>query len=174
MIQTARLQLIPSERQHSEAFQRGKPDLAALLGVALPDGWPTFPEAFIPPPPDAPAPPAEWLGYFFIDPQEKTLVGNGGFTGQPDASGTVEIGYEIATAYQNRGFATEAARGLLDYAFAQPQVNAVIAHTLAAPNASNNVLQKIGMTFDAELPEPELGTIWRWRITRPTYESLKS
>jgi RimJ/RimL family protein N-acetyltransferase len=63
--------------------------------------------------------------------KNEVLVGNGGFTGSPDESGTVEIGYEIASEYWNRGFATEVAQGMIDYAFAHEDVKAVIAHTLA-------------------------------------------
>jgi [ribosomal protein S5]-alanine N-acetyltransferase len=93
-------------------------------------------------------------------------VGNGGFVGAPDRAGVVEIGYEIATEHWNRGFATETAKAMIDYAFAHEEVKAVIAHTLAEKNASNNVLQKVGMTFIAELNNPETGKIWRWQITR--------
>ena len=46
MIQTPNLQLFPFERIHVEALLRDKSELAALLQVTVPDGWPHFPEAF--------------------------------------------------------------------------------------------------------------------------------
>jgi hypothetical protein len=46
MIQTPNLQLLPVERIHVEALLRSKSELAALLQVTVPDGWPHFPEAF--------------------------------------------------------------------------------------------------------------------------------
>ena len=55
----------------------------------------------------------EWDGYFFVHARAGALVGNGGFKGPPDASGAVEIGYEIATEYWKRGLATEAVRGMI-------------------------------------------------------------
>jgi [ribosomal protein S5]-alanine N-acetyltransferase len=172
MIQTKRLQFVACEKRHLEAFSRGRSELTTVLQVTLPDSWPTFPEAFsLPdnPPSDENQQPDEWGGFFFIQPQDRVLVGNGGFHGTPDATGCVEIGYEIASEYWNRGFATEAVRGMLDYAFTHEQIKAVIAHTLAVSNASNNVLQKVGMTFVEEIDAGEEGKIWQWRINKEDY-----
>jgi [ribosomal protein S5]-alanine N-acetyltransferase len=41
-----------------------------------------------------------------------------------------------------------------------------VAHTLAETNASNAVLRKAGMSFVAEVDDPEVGKTWRWRISR--------
>lgn len=167
MIKTKNLQLLPVERRHLEVFRRDRRELAALLQVSLPDSWPHFPEAFSLPVSDSgTATSSGWEGYFFIHPQERMLVGNGGFTGPPDETGTVEIGYEIATEYWNRGFATEVAQGMIKYAFAHAEVQLIIAHTLAEKNASNSVLQKVGMKFVAEINNPDEGKIWRWQISR--------
>lgn len=85
MIKTNNLQLITVERIHKEAFLRNKSELAAILNVTIPESWPQFPEAFslsanethqLNPPS------TNWRGYFFIDPTEKLLVGNGGFKGR--------------------------------------------------------------------------------------------
>jgi [ribosomal protein S5]-alanine N-acetyltransferase len=169
MLKTTNLQLLKIERIHIEAFLRSKSELAKLLQVSVPDSWPTFPEAFSLPTEETREsnPPAnDWQGFFFIDPKNKVLVGNGGFYGLPDDSGTVEIGYEIASEYWNRGFATEAVQALIDFAFAHEEVRAVMAHTLAEINASNRVLQKVGMQFIAEIDGIEQGKTWRWQIRR--------
>ena len=172
MIQTKNLQLFPYERVHVEALLRDRRELAALLNVAVPDSWPNSPEAFTLSDDDSPyssPEQAKWRGYFFIHPNEKVLVGNGGFKGEPDKAGAVEIGYEIAFEYWNRGFASEAAQGLMDYAFTDYSVRAVIAYTLAHKNASNAVLQKVGMKFLTEIDDAEHGKIWCWQITRDQY-----
>jgi len=121
--------------------------------------------------PDASAFESDWPGLFFIHPAMKTLVGSGGFKGGPDDAGVVEIGYEIASEYWNRGFGTEAARGMADIAFSRAEVQVVMAHTLAETNASNRILQKLGMKFVAEIVDPDDGPIWRWHLSRAEYEA---
>jgi RimJ/RimL family protein N-acetyltransferase len=171
-METNNLRLITVKRVHVEALLRNKRELAAILGVRVPDGWPHFPEAFSLPDNEShrsERSPTDWPGYFFIHPQERALVGNGGFTGGPDNSGAIEIGYEIAPEHRNRGFATEAARAMIYYAFAHEEVRVVVAHTLAETNASNSVLRKAGMTFVGEADHPEVGKTWRWQISRDDY-----
>ncbi len=109
MIETSNLHLISCGLIHAEAILRDKRELAEILQVTVPDGWPHFPRAYelLKSEPS----PTAWCSYFFIHPNERALVGSGGFKGRPVASGTVEIGYEIAPEYRSRGFATEAARG---------------------------------------------------------------
>ena len=99
------------------------------------------------------------------------LVGSGGFKGGPDPDGVVEIGYEIASEYWNRGFGTQAARGMVDMAFSHAEVQAVMAHTLAEKNASNRILEKLGMQFVTEIVDPNDGPIWRWQVSRLDYEA---
>lgn len=157
---------------HRVALQRGKAHLQALLQLSVPDEWPYFPEAFQPCGERSPADDL-WPSYFIICPLEKHLVGNGGFAGSPNASGEVEIGYEIAPQFQNRGFATAAAARMLQYAFSQVEVRAVVAHTLAMDSASTAVLRKAGLRFSGEVPDADAGALWRWRITRAKMRSQK-
>ena len=174
VIKTTNLQLLICERVHVEALLRSKSELAEILNVAVPEGWPYFPEAFSLPLDESLVSdlhPTDWNGYFFIHPKDAVLVGNGGFKGEPDNSGQIEIGYEIASEYWNRGFATEAVQGMIDYAFAHEQVQIVVAHTLTETNASNRVLQKVGMRFISEIDDPDDGKIWRWQISRDEYRS---
>lgn len=174
MIKTPNLNLIIADLSHREALARGKQALGDLLGVTIPESWPTFPEAFGLPMDEETVRQtnAGWMGYLFLHPQDGVLVGNGGFVGEPDEDGTVEIGYEIASEYWNRGFATEAVRGFLDHAFSQPNVQKVIAHTLGSKNASNSVLQKVGMTYITELEDDDVGKIWQWGISKDSYHPV--
>jgi RimJ/RimL family protein N-acetyltransferase len=115
-----------------------------------------------------------WWTYLFIHPVDKALVGSGGFKGKADESGMVEIGYEVAPEYRNRGLATEAAQGLVDYAFSHPHIKSIEAHTLAEANPSTRVLERVGMKYVGKVHDPEEGEIWRWRLTRKDYQKSLS
>lgn len=56
-----------------------------------------------------------------------------------------ELGYWIAVPYWGRGYATEAARAMVDYAFAALDLARVDAHCLTRNVASARVMEKIGM-----------------------------
>ena len=74
-------------------------------------------------------------------------IGTGGFKGAPDECGCVELGYGIVPEQQRRGYATEAVRAWVDFAFAAPQVRIVVAQTLPHRTASIRVLEKTGFRF---------------------------
>jgi RimJ/RimL family protein N-acetyltransferase len=163
---TERLRFLTLEERHRRALAAGKSELARMLGFVVPDGWPEFPEAFAPAPDGVVTNPTQWNGYLFIDPSVGTLVGNGGFHGPPNDLGEVEIGYEIASGFRNRGYATEAVRGFVKFAFSDEVVRSVVAHTLAQKNASNSVLARVGFHLVGELANDEVGRVWRWALAR--------
>ncbi len=70
--------------------------------------------------------PSPWIhGFSIIDRNSGLEVGSCGFKGPPNSEGAVEIAYGIDPDFQRRGFATEAAAGLLDYALNQNIVRIV-------------------------------------------------
>jgi RimJ/RimL family protein N-acetyltransferase len=160
--------LHPVDRVMKAAMQRSRDAFAALIETSLPEAWPQFPEAFSI---EGPSHQSPWIGYLFMRTSDGALLGNGGFVAPPDQGGVVEIGYEIAPAHQNQGYATLAARLLVNLAFTH-EANTVIAHTLGYWNASNAVLQKLGMRFVDEASDAEHGPIWRWQIDRPKARPL--
>jgi RimJ/RimL family protein N-acetyltransferase len=172
MIQTKNLQLITCELSYLEAILRNKKELESILNISVPDSWPEFPESISYTYELLKSDPSllDWWMYLFIHAKDKVLIGSGGFKGRPDRSGMVEIGYQIVPVYRNRGFATEASRGFIDYAFSHPQVKWVDAHTLAERNASTRVIEKVGMKYMGVVHDPADGTIWHWRLTREDYE----
>lgn len=56
----------------------------------------------------------------------------------------VEIGYTIDPKYQQKGFATEATAGLINYLFQYHNIHRISAHTDPLNIASQRVLQKLG------------------------------
>jgi RimJ/RimL family protein N-acetyltransferase len=104
-----------------------------------------------------------WIhGFTLIDRANSRSVGQCGFKGPPGTEGVVEISYGIAPEHQGKGYATEAAAALTDYAFRQREVRAIRAHTLPETNASARVLTKCGFRCVGEAIDPEDGLVWRW------------
>ena len=62
-----------------------------------------------------------------------------------------EMGYWIGKPYWNSGYATEAAKAMLDFAFYQLELKKVHAHYMSRNPASGRVMQKIGMKHERTL-----------------------
>jgi ribosomal-protein-alanine N-acetyltransferase len=91
------------------------------------------------------------------------LIGMGGFPGPPDSDGIAEIAYGIAPSYQGKGYGTEVATALIDFASHDSRVRKIRAHTLAEANASTRVLEKCGFKKVSETIDPENNLpVWRW------------
>jgi [ribosomal protein S5]-alanine N-acetyltransferase len=102
-----------------------------------------------------------WCGYIGWDGTDP--LGFGGFVGQPDEDGVIEIGYLTFPAREGRGVASAVAAGLLAIARGEG-LSAVIAHTLPEQNASTVVLRRNGFVRSGEAQDSDEGTVWRWRI----------
>lgn len=142
--------------------------LGGLLSASISEGWEGFPEALpiLKASYQAGAGERRWGALGFVLAEPKTLVGLGGFKGDPSPEGVVEVGYAIAPAFRGQGLATEATRSMVDSAFADPRVRAVDAHTLGHENPSTRVLGKAGFRKIGERIDPEAGAIWHWRLER--------
>jgi RimJ/RimL family protein N-acetyltransferase len=172
-IETANLLLIPCQLAHVEAIMRDKKELARMLNLTVPDNWLTFPESMHYVYEHLKADPSalNWGFRLFVHARDRVLIGEGGFKGKPDEEGVVEIGYALVPEYRGRGLAAEAARGLASYAFSNPEVKIVQAHTLKDGTASINVLKKLGMSFVGTADDPDEGEVLRWRVERKDYPS---
>jgi RimJ/RimL family protein N-acetyltransferase len=61
------------------------------------------------------------------------------------ADGELEIGWRIRKDVWRRGYAYEAAQAVLDYAFAQSNVDAVVSRTAVGNAPSRGLMRKLGM-----------------------------
>lgn len=143
--------------------------LASALGVRPPVTWP--PEhndentrrwlaRQLTDHPDEPG----YSGWYVIGAGE--LVGTAGFKGPPNAAGEVEIGYAIVEPRQRRGFASGAVGLLLEYAFRDPRVLAVLAETLPDGVGSQAVLARCGFSSAGSRVDPEDGEVFVFRRNR--------
>lgn len=107
-----------------------------------------------------------WLhGFALVERASGTTVGSAAFKGPPDADGVAEIAYSVSEEHRGKGYATEAARALTEFALATAQVRIVRAHTRPASNASTTVLTRCGFRNVGEVVDPEDGLVWRWEKT---------
>jgi RimJ/RimL family protein N-acetyltransferase len=81
---------------------------------------------------------------------EELVIGDVGFHAPPDELGEVSIGFGMVPAARGRGFATEALRGLLDWALRRPEIRSVHADTDLVNLASQRVLLAAGMRLVAD------------------------
>ena len=161
-ISTERLLLIAADKISVEMEMKDLAHLSKYLNAVVPGDWPPplndensakwFLE-FLRRNPNG----VGWGMWYFCEKSKNILIGNGGFKGKPDANGSIEIGYSIIPDHQKKGFATEAVTGLVNWAFSDPKVKRIIAHTLPELQASINVLLKSGFDFAGE--GDEMGTI---------------
>ena len=104
-----------------------------------------------------------WIhGFAILLRGEGARIGQCGFTGPPGSDGIVEIAYGVEVEYREKGYATEAAMGLVEYAIEDARVRAVRAHTLPKESASTRVLKKCGFVQIGESIDHEAGLVWKW------------
>ncbi|HTI15311.1 MAG TPA: GNAT family protein [Dictyobacter sp.] len=83
------------------------------------------------------------------------LIGNGGLRKYAAHSEIADIGYELDPRYWGRGYATEAARRLLQFGFEELNLHRIWADCIEENTASAHVLEKIGMRYEGLQRETE-------------------
>lgn len=73
------------------------------------------------------------------------------FEGRPEQAG---VGYRLRREAWGRGLATEGARRMVDQAFADADIEKVVASTMAVNAGSRRVLEKVGFTHTETRHEP--------------------
>jgi len=86
-----------------------------------------------------------WGVWFVIERETNEVIGDIGFKGKPFLEHTVEIGYGIMPASQNKGYATEAVQALIEWAFAFEQIQKIVAKCVHDNTPSIKVLEKVNM-----------------------------
>jgi RimJ/RimL family protein N-acetyltransferase len=175
-VTTNRLELIAGTVALARAEICDRLEFSRLLDVHVPGHWP---------PPlenadtmalnlhrleEAPDETGWWTWYLVLREDASSarfLVGVAGFKGKPTSDGTVEIGYSVLRRAQGFGYATEAVKGLLSWAFEHAELSRVTAETLPELTPSIRVLEKSGFVTVGEGSEE--GFI-RFELSRAEYE----
>lgn len=143
-LRTPRLRLICCGAEELRAALAGR--LGPFLGLEIDSEWPSgdlvevlpgIAEAVEADPALAP-----WGVWVIVE--GGRLIGDIGYKGPPDDSGTIEIGYGLVPSARGCGFAVEAVRALVSWALARPGVMRVVATVEPGNAPSERVLERSG------------------------------
>lgn len=146
-IETERLKMISFTLELVEATIKGNEELSKIIPYKISKQWPMPDYAEILPwiaerlqeNPES----SRWSG-LIIHKKDNTIIGDMGCKGAPDVNGIVEIGYSIVLDYQEKGYATEMVKGLVQWLLNQENVTTIKAEGLTSNTASVRVLEKSG------------------------------
>ena len=101
----------------------------------------------------APGTPGTWFQFAVGLASLGTLIGDAALrTSQADAC-QAELGFTFAVAYQGQGYATEAVREVVRYAFVQLKMHRVFARTDARNLRAQRLLERVGFRREGEIRE---------------------
>lgn len=109
--------------------------------------------------------PAGW-GFWALAERGGRLVGGAGLFPEGWEGPEIELAYHVVPSAWGRGYATEAARGLLEAAWRETHLDRVIAFALEDNVASTKVMEKVGMRFDGRV-EYRGHEVVRYVVGRP-------
>jgi [ribosomal protein S5]-alanine N-acetyltransferase len=168
------IELVPMTPAFVEAILDGRrDDAAALLGIGLPDEFPSKGEE-------------GFLGFRLRQMREDErfqtwcphavvlggqMIGHAGYHGPPgmnanDAADAVEFGYKIFPAYRGRGYATQAARMLMDLAAKRAGIRHFILSVGPENEPSLAVVRKLGFVRTGQRMDDVDGLELVFELTR--------
>ena len=83
------------------------------------------------------------------------LIGNCGIRQEAMGEPQADIGYELAPDHWGHGYATEAARAIVEFGFTQLKVHRIWSWCIADNTASARVLERLGLRLEGRLRETE-------------------
>jgi RimJ/RimL family protein N-acetyltransferase len=161
---TQRLVLIAATADHLRAELAAPEQLGLQLGTDVPRGWPPgeYDEGaqrfFFERLSQGGAEAVGWYAWYALlrnGPHGAgPLIASGGFLGPPGQGGEVEIGYSVHPEWQRKGYATELVGELVRYAFEDPRVRRIAAHTTRQNQPSCVVLERLGFRDSGTSTDP--------------------
>lgn len=171
-LRTQRLELLPLSGDAIDALLAG--DRARLRSITNAE----FPLPVAPPPYMAGSLPvvqsrlrsspgeARWWNWLVVRQDNREAVGSVAFGGRPDAAGAVLVGYALYPSREGKGYATEAVRAMVDWAFTQPGVRIVRALAPVWNTPAVHVAEKVGMRPVGSYEDDEVGEVLIYETVR--------
>jgi ribosomal-protein-alanine N-acetyltransferase len=174
MLRSRRLDMLPLTADAIEALLQGNAERLRVLTGA------EFPEPLSSPPYMAESLPevltrlrkhpaeAPWWNWLVVRRDTHEVVGSIALGGRPDASGAVLIGYAMYPGREGHGYATEAVRAIMDWAFQQEGVRIIRALAPVWNTPAVHVAEKVGMRPVASNEDDEVGEVLVYETNRST------
>ncbi len=172
-VHTERLEMAPLTLEQVDALLAGDGDrLRELTGVL-------FPRPIAPPPymtdplPDVRerlrSRPAEapWWNWLIFERETERAVGSVSFGGPADEAGAVLIGYAMYEQFEGHGYATEAVKAMVDWAFQQAGVKQVRTLAPVWNTPALRVAENVGMRPVASDEDDDVGEVLVYAVTAP-------
>lgn len=84
--------------------------------------------------------PSGFESWMVLHKNDNSLIGDIGFKGLPNENGEIDLGYGIIASERGKGYAKEAAIGLIEWAFDQSEIQAITANCLRESIFSQKIL----------------------------------
>ena len=108
----------------------------------------------------SPGEPGGWVQFTVEERGGGRIVGDVGLSVADGEPGVIKVGYTIDPAFQGLGYATEAIRALVEYAFETLGAEVVRAHASAENAPSIRVAEKVGMRLVERVEHREGDEVW--------------
>jgi len=172
LVRTARLDIRPLGPEAVDALLAGDgPRLRRLTGASfrkaapppyMADALPVVRDRLRERPDEAP-----WWNWLVVDRATGEAAGSVAFAGPAGAEGAVLVGYAMYGEFEGRGYATEAVKAMLSWAFSQPGVREVRALAPVWNTPALRVAENVGMRPVASEEDDDVGEVLLYAVTAP-------
>jgi ribosomal-protein-alanine N-acetyltransferase len=133
------------------ALPDDREEASRILAATLPAEWPQPDLLDVLPLQAEASSETECFGvWVMIERDTGSVVGDAGFMGPPDEDGSIEVGYSVIPERRRRGYATEGASAIVEWALSQPGVRVVVAGCDRDNAPSIRTLERLGFQRTGE------------------------
>lgn len=111
---------------------------------------------------------AAWWNWLMVERETGRAVGLVAFGGPPDDAGAVLIGYAVYSQYEGHGYATEAVKGMIAWAFQQAGVRQVRTLAPVWNTPALRVAENVGMRPVAADEDDDVGEVLVYAVSGPS------